>query len=284
MTTPDLTTFSIHGHTLAALTLNPGQTGIPVILVHGVADSLYFWSRGPAAPFLAFGPCTSLALPGHYPAVFPNELSAADLTADLLADLITAAIRRTAGGQPALLVGHSTGAFAILAAAAAYPELARGVISISGFARGQWSGFLAAYQWMASHEPLGSMAFSSLFSLGRNKTLFNLTAQFHTPGQDKAAMKTSYEAFLALSSDSMQLYFAAMHELDILPRLDHILSPTLVMAGSRDPTVPPAQSRQIAAAIRGAESTFLPGGGHHIFFDNPNWYQQTITHWLARTF
>lgn len=280
---PDLDTFSIDGHTMAALTLNPGQPGIPVILVHGVVDSLYFWSRGPARPYQSIGPCTSLALPGHFPSVFPPGFRPADLTSSLMARLVAESVRQICGGKPALLVGHSTGAFAVLAAAAAYPELARGVVSISGFARGRWSGVLAAGQWLACHDPFGRAAFQALFALGRSKTIFNLTARFHTPGEDDHK-KTSYDAFLALSRDSMQLYFAAMRGLDISDQLDGIRAPTLLMAGSRDLTVPPAQSHQIAASIQGSRCVFLPGGSHHPFFDNPAWYEQAITDWLASSF
>ena len=268
---------------MAAQPLNPGQPGIPVILIHGVVDSLYFWSRGPARPFLSLGPCTSLALPGHFPAVFPPEMRPADLTSPLIARLVAESVRRITGGAPALLVGHSTGALAVLATAAAYPELARGVMSISGFARGRWSGILAAGQWLACHDPLGKAAFQALFALGRSKAIFNLTARFHTPGQDDS-IKTSHEAFLELSRDAMQLYFAAMRGLDISSQLGSIHAPTLVMAGSRDLAVPPAQSRQIAAAVERAECVFLPGGSHHPFFDHPAWYDMTVAAWLAKTY
>lgn len=280
---PDLNIYSIENHIMAALPLNPGQPGLPVILVHGVVDSLYCWSRGAAAPFLRFGPCTSLALPGHFPAVFPPGIRPADLTSSLIARLVAEAVRRITGGQPALLVGHSTGAFAVLAAAAAFPELTCGLVSISGFARGRWKGILAAGQWLACHDPFGKAAFQTLFAIGRNKTLFDLTARLHTPGESEA-VRTSHEAFLDLSRDSMQLYFAAMRGLDIFPQLAQIRAPALVIAGARDLAVPTTQSRQIAAAIHGAECAFLPGGSHHPFNDNPAWYDQTVTGWLGRTF
>jgi len=280
---PDLKTYSIEGHVMAALALNPGQPGLPVILVHGVVDTLYCWSRGAAAPFLRFGPCTSLALPGHFPAVFPPGMRPADLTSSLIARLVAEAVRRISGGQPALLVGHSTGAFAVLATATAFPELTRGLVSISGFARGRWRGILAAGQWLASHDPFGKAAFQALFALGRNKAIFDLTARLHTPGED-GAVKTSHQAFLDLSRESMQLYFAAMRGLDIFPQLVQIRAPALVIAGSRDLAVPTAQSRQITEAINQAECAFLPGGSHHPFNDNPAWYDEVVTDWLSRTF
>lgn len=286
---PDLETFLIDGHSMAALPLNPSQPGIPVILVHGVVDSLYFWARGPAAPFLPFGPCTSLALPGHFPAIFPPGFQTGDLTAHLLAQLVAESVQQITGGRPALLVGHSTGAFAVLAAASAYPELVRGLVSLSGFARGRWSGILAAGQWLARHDPYGKAAFQALFALGRNQTIFNLTARFHTPEKGSVSevsrmAKTSHAAFLGLDRGAMQLYFAAMRELDITDQLAQIRVPALIIAGTRDLAVPPSQSRKIAAAIPGAECALLPRGSHHPFFDNTTWYEQTVTRWLDRTF
>lgn len=61
----------VEGHTLAALPLNPGASGEPIFLIHGISSSVYFWLSEPSPLLLEQGPCYSLSLPGHYPAAFP---------------------------------------------------------------------------------------------------------------------------------------------------------------------------------------------------------------------
>jgi pimeloyl-ACP methyl ester carboxylesterase len=62
------TRLNVANHSLAAICLNPGTPGEPVILLHGITGSISFWQTKPAAYLLAVGPCYALSLPGHYPA------------------------------------------------------------------------------------------------------------------------------------------------------------------------------------------------------------------------
>ncbi|MBU1879618.1 MAG: alpha/beta hydrolase, partial [Chloroflexi bacterium] len=146
----------IDGHRLMVLALNPDTPGRSIILLHGITASVRFWAADELASLLTpYGPCYSLSLPGHYPAAFPPDMPAQDLTAEMMAHVLTAAIRQLAGEQPALLVGHSTGGFAALDIAAHTPDLTCGVISIGGFARGRWTGLLGLYQRLARDSWFG---------------------------------------------------------------------------------------------------------------------------------
>ena len=78
--------FNIAGHKLVATTWNPETPGIPVILLHGIAASVYLWSEAQIVPYAQYGPCYALSLPGHYPATFPAAMSEAELTADTVAE------------------------------------------------------------------------------------------------------------------------------------------------------------------------------------------------------
>jgi pimeloyl-ACP methyl ester carboxylesterase len=104
----------IDGHQLAAVCLNTDASGQPVILLHGITSSLYAWAIQPPC-VLAQGPCYSLSLPGHFPAIFPADLRPQALTAETIAHVLVAAIRELVGDRPVTLIGHSTGGFAALA-------------------------------------------------------------------------------------------------------------------------------------------------------------------------
>jgi len=54
---PDLSEFNIEGHTLVAQPINPGASGEPVILLHGITASLYGWQFTPWPLLLEQGPC-----------------------------------------------------------------------------------------------------------------------------------------------------------------------------------------------------------------------------------
>ena len=46
----------IDDHKLAVACLNPGATGEPVILLHGITSSISFWEVNPARYLLDMGP------------------------------------------------------------------------------------------------------------------------------------------------------------------------------------------------------------------------------------
>ncbi len=277
--------------TLTAIALNPGDPGVPVILLHGITASVHFWEPGLVAPFREYGPCYALSLPGHYPAAFPPSFGPDDLTAESIAAVLTAAIRELVGECPVLLVGHSTGGFAALAIAAHTPEIARGVISIAGFAQGQWTGALGMYQHWARSGALGRLAFKSVYGAAKvSYAIFHQASRMYTPNPKRvfaypglaAIVKPlSFPAYRKLNLDAMLLYFRRMPDIDITPLLPRITAPTLALTGDADPIVPPAQARLIAERVPQAALAVLEGGvGHVPFYEAPEAYGQAISGWL----
>jgi pimeloyl-ACP methyl ester carboxylesterase len=285
---PPLRKIEIDGHTLAALAFNPEREGLPVVLIHGIIASVYFWSTDLLAPFLGVGPCYALSLPGHYPAAFPEDLSMESLTAAELARLLTSAIRELVGDERPLLVGHSTGGFAVLDVAAHAPDLPRNVISISGFAHGRWTGLLGTYQWLARHGLPGRTMFKSLFRVGRRRGIYYQAGRFyvHDPARILAyphfdeMMGTNLAAFRKLALDDVLKYFTVMPDVDITPLLGRIRVPTLALTGTRDPIVPPEQSRIIAREVPDADLATIEETGHFPFFESPEEYRAIVDSWL----
>lgn len=65
----------------------------------------------------------------------------------------------------------------------------------------------------------------------------------------------------------------------LLPR---IASPTLVITGELDVWSPPAQHRDLAAAIPGSTLTIVEGAGHMLPLEAPEALNQAIAGWLAQ--
>jgi pimeloyl-ACP methyl ester carboxylesterase len=278
----------IEGHTLLALSFNPEQKGPPIILLHGIIASVHFWSDDLLAPFLKSGPCYALSLPGHYPAAFPKDFAVADLTAESLARLLTAAIRQIAGQQPVILVGHSTGAFAALNIAARTPELIRKVISISGFTHGKWSGVLGVAQWFARRGRLGRAAFNIFFWFVCWKIIYHLAWRFFVNDSArltnypniKAIIQESFLPFTHLLPSDVIKYFIAMPEIDITGLLQQIRVPTFAMTGDCDPIVPPEQAYLVVRQVAAANLAVIRDAGHFPFYEKPHEYQEAIAEWL----
>ncbi len=282
----------VDGHTLASRALNLEASGSPHIILHGITASIYFWTPDLLRPFLKRGPCYALSLPGHYPATFPPHFHTEDLTAKMIAQVLTKAIHHLVGDQPITLVGHSTGGFAAVNIAARTPKLAKRVVSIAGFARGQWSGLLGLNQHWVRKGLLGKTAFKTTYKLaGVHRSFFEWSLKFYTADAHslytypnfKKIVDINYSKFKNLDLNAMVHYFCRMPDIDISSILSHITAPTLAIAGDRDPIVPPAQSRLIAAKIPDADLAVISDSGHTPFLERPDAYQNALESWLSKT-
>ncbi|MBN1888498.1 MAG: alpha/beta hydrolase [Thermoflexales bacterium] len=282
----------IEGHTLAALPLNPGAAGQPLVLLHGITGSINFWITAPPPYLLEQGPCYALSLPGHSPAAFPAGFRAESLTAEMIARVLAAAIRELVGSQPVTLIGHSSGGFAALSIAAHTPEIAQRVLSIAGFAHGQWTGALGLYQRLVRSGSLGQGLFKAIYkSAGASRTMFRLGWTMYVadrramdayPYLDQA-LNNTHPDVKRLDLDAMIHYFSRMPEIDISNLLPRITAPTLAVAGERDPIVPPAQARLVAHEVPNAELALIEGAGHMPFLERPAEYERVVSSWLRKT-
>ncbi len=279
----------LEGHCLAAVLTHASDSGIPVFFLHGIAGSIYFWTPELTSPFHDLGPCYSLSLPGHFPAAFPKDFPADCLTAELIARLVSSAIRKIVGNKKVLLVGHSTGGFAALSVAIYDPDAVAGIISIAGFSQGQWTGALGLNQWFVRQGPLGRSVFKTVYRLGKYPALFRMFWQVYandhisllkSPHFD-GVINSSFLPLQRLDLDAMVTYFAVMPRTDITSCLSKIAVPTCLIVGDKDPIVPPKQSVTIAEKVASAKLAIIKGSGHLPFFERPMEYKRAIVSWLT---
>ncbi len=281
----------IDGHKLVALSFNPDTPGSPIILLHGITGSVGFWTPDQRSVFESHGPCYALSLPGHFPAAFPPGFRQESLTAEMMAHVLTAGIRELVGNQPVILVGYSTGGFAVLAVAALAPAVPRCAISISGFASGQWTGALGRFQRWVRRGSIGRLLFKLIYRSCRwPRAWFRASLRIHAADPHRflayphldAIVDGSLSNFRQLDLDAMAQYFAVMPDIDIEPLLTRITAPTLVLAGTNDPTVPPAQSHLIAENVPHAELAMLEEVGHVPMCEDHLAFRQVVGDWLQR--
>lgn len=283
---------TIDDHKLAVACLNPEATGEPVILLHGITSSISFWEVNPAEYVLKIGPCYSISLPAHFPAVAPSNFKNTLLSAETLVTLLEKAIRQIVGEKPVTVIGHSTGGFAALALAAYKPEIVRRVVAISGFAHGRWIGILGIYQRVVKLGWLGESYFKFMYRMVMlAPSIYRWTFRFYAADPQalyahpdiEEGVARGFPDFCRLDLNAIIRYFKDMPQIDITSQLENIQAKTLIVTGDCDPIVPPSQSYEIAKLITGAKLIVTKGAGHLPFLERSVEYNQSLSDWLAHT-
>jgi pimeloyl-ACP methyl ester carboxylesterase len=73
-----------------------------------------------------------------------------------------------------------------------------------------------------------------------------------------------------------------MQEFDFTNDLPGIMLPSMVICGSRDEAVPPAQSREIARLLRNASYQEIEGARHLCNIDQPERFNELLLEWLRK--
>ncbi|MFI0349955.1 alpha/beta fold hydrolase [Actinomadura sp. 9N407] len=186
-----------------------------------------------------------------------TEDDGADLSVDLIADQITAAIR----DGPVDLLGFSLGAVAAAAVAAAHPELVRRLVLVGGWAHSisprdryyfqTWRKLL-----VTDRELLKRFAALTGFSAGALDRF----------GHDGLAQSLADAWPPAGIGRQIDLCGRA----DIRPLLPAITAPTLVVGFAADAMSPIEGSRQLHRANHGSRLVEVPGEGHMDWFAGPS--------------
>lgn len=281
----------LEGHRLAVVLVHPSDSGIPVFFLHGIGGSIAFWTPEMTALFHHLGPCYALSLPGHFPAAFPKDFPADCLTAELIARLTASAIQKTVGNRKVLVVGHSTGGFAALSTGIYHPEVVAGIVSIAGFAKGQWRGALGFCQWLVRQGPIGCAIFRKIYQMGGlHPAVFRIYWQGYVNNHISLLKDQHFGTvadsmlpyFRKLDMDALTSYFTVMSHTDVTSYLSQITAPTCLIVGDKDPIVPPKQSLTIAEKVSGAQLIILKGAGHLPFFESPRGYKEAIMNSLRK--
>lgn len=286
-------TISLPGQTLTALSANESAAGPPVVFIHGITASGNLWLPSMPAEIRDGRRWISLSLPGHYPAkIDRSTIESWDVvTSEIWASWYQTALQQLIGDEPTDFVGWSTGGFTSLAMGVHFPKRVRSILSISGFAIGEWLGLIGRFQRMSLSALTRWMVRLGFGSVGGQRWLFDLVIgsgvgdfkAFRSSPVYEESMRDWFATFGQHDSVIMAELFRKISRVDLSDCIGRISCPTLIAGGDSDPYIPASHTRWIADQVRGAELVLWPGAGHMFFAERTQEYQGLLVRWLNRS-
>lgn len=229
----------------------------------------------------------SVSLPGHQPGRLAPGTPPARLDADFFAEYVEAAVTAVVGRRRVVAVGWSTGGFAALNLAIRRPERVAAVASLAGFASGaSVAGSVAWLAWLTGAASGAALVRGGLWMGGRMPWLHDLVlsscaADWPAARMIDADVRTRlWREFAGHDPLALVSVLAALRQLDLADRLSEIGVPAWIVAGERDPLVPPAEARRIAAAIPRSRLMVYDAAGHLFFHEWPT-FRADFAAWRA---
>ena len=243
MPTPDITT------TRAINMVRTGPRGAPpVVLVHPVGLELSYWGSQIEALCDAYD-VVAFDLPGHGSSPGSPE----DWTLDQAAAVLAKVVQST-GSNSAHLVGLSVGGMIAQALTLASPELVRSLTLIDTAAA------------FPEEARVGMRTRAKMAREGGMQAVLPSTIQRWFTSETVAKRPDLIDRVTKTLLADDPLVHAAMWDmisaLDLVPHLNRIFCPTLILVGEHDPSSPPAAAKVLQQGISGAEMHVISAASH----------------------
>lgn len=220
----------------------------PLVLVHGLASAATAWQ--PVAGRLSASRSVLVYdLRGHGDSSngpLPDHTTTADLAADL------ALLLEHLGIERCHLLGHSLGGIIALEFALAHPAVAASLILVSTTpeAMSPPDSRQGAQPLSAPFEQPDGLQAADAASLPQHSGGPDLVQRLDLPGPREAAG-------------------ALVRRPDLLPRLDQIVAPALILAGEFDPPLVQRGAELLHGWIANSRLVRIAGAGHHAYREQP---------------
>lgn len=229
-----------------------------VIFIHGSGDSGAVWE-----PLLRLLPdLNTLAydLPGHGARAAepgPERMSVGDYAEDVYQSLTAQ------GGDGGVVVGHSLGGAIALRLALDHPDFARRIVLVGSGARLRVAP--ATLDAARQAAPTGSRELTEFaFALKH----VGLAQTFHNK-RPAAAPGVLYRDL------------AACDAFDVMPELERITQPALMIVGEDDRMTPVKYSAFLRERLPDAAMVVIPDAGHYVQVEQPERVAVALRDWLA---
>jgi pimeloyl-ACP methyl ester carboxylesterase len=267
-----------------------------VILTHGycLTEAVWHYQKRDLAGG-SFGLAT-WDLPGH--GASPS-VGSGRLTLEVAVDALARVVEELGDGG-VVLVGHSLGGVITLGYLVRHAESVRdrvrGIILISTplqhFARaaaGRWPG--ASLEARALGGVVQSVVESELFDrvLAKDVGTEEMSALSyrlvrwgfgHQPSPTQ--VRFIRDVLASIPPEVRAETFRIMTGWDFTPHLPQLRLPTLVVIGSRDRLVNPAESRTLAEHLPRGRAVAFPDAGHAVFLERPNRFNREVQRFADR--
>ncbi|MEV6767715.1 alpha/beta hydrolase [Nocardia sp. NPDC051030] len=253
---------NISSHRISLTTQVTGS-GPAIVLAHGAGGTIEA-NFGGLIPLLARD---HTVIGSDYPA------DDTPLDVDGLADALVAEAV-AAGAETFTIIAFSLGTTAAIRAAVKYPERVRGLVLAGGFAKIDNRGRLNIEMWQRMLAAGDRESFARVVLLGGFSADFvNSIPEEQLPGL-LAQTATNIPGGTAAQA-------ALVATVDVRADLALVAAPTLVVGMTGDLLIDPANAREQAAGIPGAEYVELPGG-HVVMVEQAQAWQATVSEFLER--
>jgi pimeloyl-ACP methyl ester carboxylesterase len=257
---------------------------------HGITAVNRFWFWDILWPH---GAVWMAGLPGHGPLRRRPAGQFCGWTPEHLIEAGLGTLRALGDGRPATLIGHSTGGMIALGIVQRAPELVRRLILLAPVVWSDLSGVVGLWLRCAGHPRLLQAVIGASLGAGRlSYQAFRLSLLafiadrrgFYANPHTDLALRAGYAAMRRTQLAAIAGTVRALRQADLRPQVERAPTavPTLIIHGERDPIIPIAQSRWLAAALPQAELVALPGTGHVPYGEREAATNQAIQGWLDR--
>jgi pimeloyl-ACP methyl ester carboxylesterase len=267
----NLSAYPLYVNGVATRVLVSGESGTPVVFVHGAGGRAERWARNldalAAAGYHAYAP----DLPGHgFAAKGPGVACSVPAYRDFLAGFVDAI-----GAAQAVLIGTSLGGHVAAAYAAGNPGRVRalvlagslGLVPVGVEARLRVQAGLADQGREGIRAKLQRIFLDA--SLVTDETVEEDFRVNNSPG--------AKESFAALGR-----YVAERLDDDVVgAQLAAAGLPTLLVWGEQDRSVDLSVGKAAAGVIPGARLVVLPDAGHAPYFERPEAFNRAVIDFLA---
>lgn len=244
--------------------ITAGVAGDPLILIHGLMDSTYSWTKNIdvlaqthrvwAIDLIGFG--------------FSSRMTARRYSLKYSARTVRE-FMDAQGIERATLIGHSLGGAVALQTAHDFPErVARLVLIAPGTF---WVGQIPTVANWAARVPAVPRALASISTTSPRIRLASFRHALGNPAfmdevQTSALVQTTQ---VKGSTDALVAMAASPRDSDLPAGLAAIDQPTLILHGDKDGTVPVRHAERHARAMPNARTIILEGAGHIPHIEQP---------------
>ena len=193
-----------------------------------------------------------------------------------IADALAEALEANGVTGPHLAVlGNGFGSFVCVALAATRGELFGPLIVANG-------GAAFSEQRRAAFTTMSDLVSESGMEAVVDVAVRRIFTQEYLEAHP-SAIEERRAVLLEIHPGSFAASCRALRDMDLLPHLDAIGNPTLVIAGGADATTPPEMGAELAAGVRGAELVTIDDCGHCPPLESPAAFCEAVEDFLART-
>jgi pimeloyl-ACP methyl ester carboxylesterase len=213
-----------------------------------------------------------LDLRGHGQSETPRKpYSVADLAADLTTAMDTLGI-----AQP-VLVGHSLGGMAVLAAALAHPERIAALVLI---------GSSAQEEGLARKRQLDQLALTLRITGVRPWLVRFASEAFFNPGfrrrRPEVVAAWCRQVRVMEKSAALHALTAVKERPRVMEQLNHLAAPSLILCGAEDMIADPDHSAAMARRLPNGTLAIVPDAGHALPYEQPRELAVIMTRFLTQ--